>query len=169
MAFALSPAARAGLIEAFRTHDIERVYVALVVGHPARESGTIAAPIRATYVGGKRGVARPGEAGSPSRTRWRVVRLLRDAALVEARPETGRQHQIRAHLAHAGMPILGDRVYGIQGRTRQGPSAPRTMLHARRLAFRHPISGELIVAESPLPPDFRSLLDRLSGGHGERG
>jgi 23S rRNA-/tRNA-specific pseudouridylate synthase len=65
------------------------------------------------------------------------------------------------------MPILGDRVYGPQG-TRRRPSAPRTMLHAQRLAFRHPISGELIVAESPLPSDFGGLIDRLSERRGNR-
>jgi 23S rRNA pseudouridine1911/1915/1917 synthase len=166
LAFALSREARSGLIEAFRRHDIERVYLALASGPPRAASGTIDAPIRDVYSRGRRGVARSGEPGSPSRTHWRVVELLGGAAaLLEARPETGRQHQIRAHLAHAGLPLLGDRVYSAPSSAPPpappSVSAPRTMLHAWRLAFNHPLSGLRVATESPLPPDFASLLERL--------
>jgi 23S rRNA-/tRNA-specific pseudouridylate synthase len=72
---------------------------------------------------------------------------------------TGRKHQVRAHLAHAGMPILGDPVYGSAG-----GRAPRLMLHARRLALPHPLTREPLVIASPLPADFAAVLERLRAG-----
>jgi 23S rRNA-/tRNA-specific pseudouridylate synthase len=88
-----------------------------------------------------------------------VREVLADALLVEARPLTGRKHQVRVHLAHAGMPILGDSVYGDAG-----GRAPRLMLHARRLALSHPLTGQPLAIESPLPADFESVLARLRSG-----
>ena len=76
--------------------------------------------------------------------------------------ETGRQHQVRMHLAHAGLPILGDTVYGRPAHGR--PPARRPMLHAAELAFAHPITGERVVAKSPLPRDFDSVLAALRQG-----
>ena len=86
--------------------------------------------------------------------------------------ETGRQHQIRVHLAHVGTPILGDPVYG-RGRAGPGgpPAAPRQMLHARLLAFAHPLSGGPVRAESRPPADFQAAIKalRLAGGRGGGG
>jgi 23S rRNA pseudouridine955/2504/2580 synthase len=96
-----------------------------------------------------------GEGALAAETRVVVREVLADALLVEARPLTGRKHQVRAHLAHAGIPILGDPVYGDAKR------APRLMLHARRLALPHPLTGEPLVLESPLPADFEAVLARL--------
>jgi 23S rRNA pseudouridine1911/1915/1917 synthase len=159
LAFALSREARAGLIETFRHHRIERVYLAVVEGEPTGESGTVDAPLREEWVSGRRGVARPGEEQKEARTHWRVRERLPGAALLEVRLETGRQHQIRVHLAHVGLPVLGDPVYGRPVRGR--PLARRPMLHAFRLAFAHPVTGERIAAESPLPEDFRRALAAL--------
>jgi 23S rRNA pseudouridine1911/1915/1917 synthase len=159
LAFALSREARAGLIETFRHHRIERAYLAIVEGEPRSESGTIDAPLREAWVSGRRGVARPGEEQRPARTHWRARERLPGAALLEVRLETGRQHQIRIHLAHAGLPILGDPVYGRPARGR--PLARRPMLHAFRLAFAHPVTGERVSAESPPPEDFRQVLAGL--------
>jgi len=159
LAFALSREARAGLIDTFRHHRIERGYLAIVEGEPRAESGTIDAPLREEWVSGRRAVARPGEEQRPARTHWRVRERLPGAALLEVRLETGRQHQIRVHLAHAGLPILGDPVYGRPARSR--PLARRPMLHAFRLAFAHPVTGERVSAESPPPPDFLRVLDAL--------
>jgi 23S rRNA pseudouridine1911/1915/1917 synthase len=159
VAFALSREARAGLIDTFRHHRIERRYLAIVEGEPAGESGSVDAPIREAWISGRRGVARPGEASQPARTRWRVRERLAGAALLEVELETGRQHQIRVHLAHVGLPILGDPVYG---RPRPGrPIARRPLLHAFRLAFAHPVTGERVAAESPPPEDFRKALAAL--------
>ena len=162
LAFALSREARAGLIETFRHHRIERGYLAIVEGEPAAEGGTIDAPLREAWVSGRRGVARPGEEQRPARTHWRVRERLPGAALLEVRLETGRQHQIRVHLAHAGLPVLGDPVYGRAARGR--PVARRPMLHAFRLAFAHPLTGERVSVESPPPEDFRRALDALRRG-----
>jgi 23S rRNA pseudouridine1911/1915/1917 synthase len=167
LAFALSREARAGLIDTFRHHRIDRGYLAIVEGEPTGESGTIDAPLREAWVGGRRGVARPGEEHREARTHWRVRERLPGAALLEIRLETGRQHQIRVHLAHLGLPILGDPVYGKTrvgpgGRPARGPLvARRPMLHAFRLAFAHPVTGERVAAESPPPEDFRRALAAL--------
>jgi 23S rRNA pseudouridine1911/1915/1917 synthase len=159
LAFALSPEARAGLIDAFRDHRIERRYVALVAGVPRAEEGTVDAPLREAYVSGRRGVARRGEPGRAAVTRWRVLERFARGALLEVDLGTGRQHQVRVHLAHAGLPVLGDSVYGSSA-----PSpvrVPRQMLHARTLGFAHPVTGEPVRAESPLPEDFARALAAL--------
>jgi 23S rRNA pseudouridine1911/1915/1917 synthase len=160
LAFALSTEARAGLIALFRAHRVERRYLALVEGDPRAEQGVVDLPIHDAYEGGRRRLARPGEPSHPARTRWRVVQRLADAALLEVELDTGRQHQIRLHLAHLGLPVLGDAVY----RRRSGePSleAPRQMLHAAVLGFDHPLTGAPVRAESPLPPDFQAVLTAL--------
>ncbi len=156
LAFALSREARAGLIDTFRHHRIDRAYLAIVEGEPGTGSGTVDAPLREAWVSGRRAVARPGEEQRPARTRWRLRERLPGAALLEVRLETGRQHQIRVHLAHVGLPILGDPVYGRPARER--PLARRPMLHAFRLAFAHPVTGEPVSAESPPPEDFERAL-----------
>jgi 23S rRNA pseudouridine1911/1915/1917 synthase len=162
LAFALSREARSGLIDAFRAHRIERRYLAIVEGEPQGARGTIDAPVRDAWVSGRRGVAGPGEAAQPARTHWVLREPLPGAALVEVELETGRQHQVRAHLAHAGLPILGDPVYGRPSYGR--PLARRPMLHAAELAFAHPITGERVHAKSPLPPDFEATLTALRKG-----
>jgi 23S rRNA pseudouridine1911/1915/1917 synthase len=160
IAFALSAPVRTGLIALFRAHRIVRRYHALVEGVPPSDAGTIDAPLAEEYRGGRRRVARRGEAARPALTRWRVVERLAGAALVEVELETGRQHQIRVHLAHVGLPVIGDLAY------RERASAPllavpRQMLHAGLLGFRHPVTGEEVAAASPLPADFRTALGRL--------
>jgi len=162
LAFALSREARAGLIETFRHHRIERVYLALVEGEPGADAGTVDAPLRDAWVSGRRGVARPGEEQRAARTEWRVRERLPGAAVLEVRLETGRQHQIRVHLAHVGLPILGDPVYGRPASDR--PLARRPMLHASRLAFAHPVTGARVDATSPIPDDFRKALAALRRG-----
>jgi 23S rRNA pseudouridine1911/1915/1917 synthase len=187
---ALDPAVRQALRALFRAHRIERSYVALVQGQPRGEAGEIDLPIHEGYVSGRRRVARAGEEAMPALTRWRVLERFPAAALLELRLETGRQHQIRVHLAHAGMPVLGDKVYSERsdakpprGRVRPTRRAalggsrhfaaatpdprrvhapvPRQMLHARVLGLTHPSTGATVRVESPLPPDFRAVLERL--------
>ncbi len=158
LAFALSVEARAGLIRTFRDHQIDRRYLALVSGSPAGEQGVIDTPLRDEWKDGRKRVARAGERALAAVTRWRVRERFAGAALLEVRLETGRQHQIRIHLAHVALPILGDPVYG---RPAPAGSASRPMLHAFRLALRHPITGEPIAAESPLPADMQRVLALL--------
>ena len=157
LALALDQATREALRAAFRAHRVERRYLALVAGAPPRTEATLDLPIRDAYVGGRRGVAREGEPGKPARTRYKIRERFRSATLLELELETGRQHQIRIHLAHEGCPVVGDAVYGAPARV----AAPRQMLHAATLGFMHPNGGAQVRATSPLPRDFEALLERL--------
>lgn len=147
------------LQELFRRHTVDREYVALVEGDPP-ESGTLDAELVRDAGLGRRGVARRGEKGIRAITRFRVLERFPGAALVSVRLETGRTHQIRVHLSSAGYPILGDPVY----RRRAAPppiEVPRQMLHARKLGFPHPRTGQRVLAESRLPADFAAALAQL--------
>lgn len=161
LAFALTPEARAALIALFRDHRIERRYLALVEGEPPRDEGRIEAPIADAYAGGRRRLARPHELQSPAFTRYRVRERFAGAALLEVEILTGRQHQIRLHLAHIGLPVLGDRVYRPRHLERPLVDAPRQMLHAEILGFAHPLSGDPVRVTSPLPEDMRAVMARL--------
>jgi 23S rRNA pseudouridine1911/1915/1917 synthase len=163
LAFALSPEARSRLRALFRAHAIERRYLALVHGVPREDRGTVDAAIHEEYAAGRRRLARGREPALPALTRWTVVERFAAAALLEVELETGRQHQIRLHLAHLGHPLVGERVYagGPKAGSARRPAAPRQMLHARLLAFAHPLTGAQVRAESPLPADFRRVLDGL--------
>ena len=152
---ALDPAHRAALEEAFRRHEVRKDYVALVAGVPPERRATIDLPIADE---GK--TARVDRAGRPAVTRYEVLEALGRAALVRARPESGRHNQIRVHFAHLGHPLLGDRKYGQRGRG-AAPTAPRVMLHAERLSLRHPATGRTLEVEAPLPEDFATVLAEL--------
>ena len=153
--FARSRPALHFLQERFKEHAIDREYVAIARG-TVPDSGRFDADLVRTP-GLKRGIAKPGQEGRRAVTRYRSQERLPGATLVSVRPETGRTHQIRVHFAAAGHPILGDRVYGGEA----GAAASRQMLHARRLGFPHPATGEPVAAEAPLPEDFAELLEEL--------
>jgi 23S rRNA pseudouridine1911/1915/1917 synthase len=160
VAFALSREARSGLIRTFRAHRIDRLYLAVVEGEPREERGEVRAPLRDTWVSGRRAVARGDEPSVAARTRWRVRERFSEATLLEVGLDTGRQHQIRVHLAHVGLPIVGDRVYG-GPRRGAGPPARRPMLHAFRLAFDHPVHGKRVDVACPPPEDFLRVVEDL--------
>ncbi|MEO1965109.1 RluA family pseudouridine synthase [Hyphomonas sp.] len=151
--------AAAFLSEEFAARRTEKVYLALVRGAlPPEDSGTLNTLLVKVEEGGRPRMiaAKSGRKGAQAATtHWRILARNGDAALVEARPETGRMHQIRAHLSIAGMPILGDWLYGMGAE-----SAPRLMLHARRLAIRHP-DGNVMHFEAPVPKDFAALVSGL--------
>ena len=162
LAFALTPQARAGLIALFRDHKIERRYLALVEGEPPSDEGRIEAPIASTYASGRRHLARGDEPQSPAFTRYKVRERLGGAALLEVEIMTGRQHQIRLHLAHVGLPVIGDRVYRPREAKGQPPvAARRQMLHAETLGFAHPLTGAPVRVTSPVPEDMRLALTKL--------
>ncbi len=143
-------AAAAALSEAFRVGSPEKTYLALCARAPSPAAGRVDAPIgKDPRRAGLRAVSPSGE---PAATRYRTLRAGA-AALVEARPETGRTHQVRVHLAHLGAPLLGDPRYG--GPRMVGAVAiPRVMLHAARLELAHPATGAPMVFEAPVPADF---------------
>jgi 23S rRNA pseudouridine1911/1915/1917 synthase len=153
LVFARNRAALHELQDRFRTHAIDREYVALVEGSP-EDGGTFDADL-VREAGLRRSVARAGQEGRRAVTRYRTLERFGKTALVSVRPETGRTHQIRVHFSAAGHPILGDRVYG------NAKLAPRQMLHARRLGFPHPRTGEPVAAQSPVPEDFERVLSAL--------
>jgi 23S rRNA pseudouridine1911/1915/1917 synthase len=162
LAFALTPALREALRAVFRRHALTRRYLAIVrVLAPAGDRGTVELPVHTEYVAGRRRVARPGEPSLAAATRYRVRERLGDCALVELELETGRQHQIRLHLASIGLPVLGDPVYGSEGGRGRSVEAGRQMLHAWLLELTHPETGVVVRAESPLPADFRAALADL--------
>ena len=144
----------ANLSDQFKSREVSKVYLALVVGHPSPPEADIDAPIgRHPHDRQRMAIV---STGRPSITRYRVVTSYSRSTLVEARPRTGRTHQIRVHLSSVGHPVVGDTTYG---RLAEGLS--RQFLHAHHLAFTHPASGETIRFTAELPSDLRSYLDRL--------
>jgi len=141
-----------------RRRELTREYVALVVGRPRSRSGTIEAAIgrdRRDRLRHSLDTATPRRAV----THFELVELLRRHALLRVRLETGRTHQIRVHLAAIELPVAGDPTYGIAGDL----GLERQFLHAARLAFVHPITGEAIDVSSPLPPDLAAALEAARG------
>ncbi|MCS0496425.1 RluA family pseudouridine synthase [Ancylobacter sp. MQZ15Z-1] len=154
-----------------RSGPLERAYLAFVWGVPDLPSGTVDAPLGRHPVSRERMTVRSD--GRAAITHWRRLETFADASgrpvatLMECQLETGRTHQIRVHMAHIGHPLLGDTVYGVGQRTkanRLGEKARgaldalgRQALHAARLGFEHPASGDFLLFESPLPAELARL------------
>ena len=149
--------AQTALVRALQAREVKRIYQAVARGVFTRQEGEIDAPI------GRHPIHRTRmavvEQGKPAQTHFRVLRQYANAAWVECRLRSGRTHQIRVHLAEVGHPLLGDAVYG--ARAWRGPAFHRQALHALRLGFTHPLTGEPVEWEAPLPDDFRALLEEL--------
>nr|WP_237213202.1 RluA family pseudouridine synthase [Roseomonas sp. NPKOSM-4] len=174
MVVAKSERAHTALSAAFASRDLDREYLALVWGLPAAAAGEIEAPIGRHPTDRKR-MAVVTRGGKPALTRWRLERAFGTAAaLLRCRLATGRTHQIRVHLAHAGHPLVGDPVY-----LRRTPAAarllpeslrdallafPRQALHAASLGFRHPVTGQALSFQTPMPSDMAALVDLLGAG-----
>ena len=169
MVVARSLRAHAGLIEQLSGREVHRQYVAVVVG-PMIAGSTVNAPIgRHPTDRVRQAVVKEGQ-GKDAVTHYRVRERFRAHTLVECRLETGRTHQIRVHMAHARHPLIGDPLYGGSFRlpkaaTPELVEALRTFrrqaLHAEKLSFRHPASGEEITTESPMPADMQALVATL--------
>jgi 23S rRNA pseudouridine1911/1915/1917 synthase len=152
---ARSEEAHGRLQELVRSRGLEREYVALVRGKPRSRSGRIDAPVGRD----RRDPTRQSlDSDTPREavTHFELLELLPRHALLRIRLETGRMHQIRVHLAAIGLPVSGDPVYGIA----RDLDLERQFLHAARLAFEHPFTGERVEVESPLPDDLASALER---------
>jgi RluA family pseudouridine synthase len=158
------------LAAAVEERRVERVYLAVVLGAIEGER-VIDVPLRILDEPmGDAPKAVPDSSGLPARTLVRSLERLRDCTLVEARLETGRTHQIRAHLKAIGHPILGDPRYGdpaANARARETHGIARPLLHAHRLAFDHPRTGEHLSFEAAREPDFERLVTETRSGGGE--
>jgi 23S rRNA pseudouridine1911/1915/1917 synthase len=151
---AKNDAAHDTLSRQLKDRTIEKTYVALVEGTPKPAEGAIDAPIARDYVRRQRmAIVASGRA---SVTAYRVIERFTGCSLVEARPKTGRTHQIRVHFAAIGHPIVGDRVYG-----KRSAIVARQFLHALRIGFDHPSSGQRMTLEAPLAPDLEGALEAL--------
>jgi len=151
--------AAAALSEAFRAGRVEKCYLALAARAPEPPRGRTDAALGPDPSRPGRRTVRPD--GEPAATRYETVRAgPSGAALVRCWPESGRTHQIRAHLAHLGAPLLGDPRYGGPRRVLE-TGVPRVMLHARRLELSHPVTGARLQLEAPLPDDFLAILGAL--------
>lgn len=156
---------RAGLAlqEQFRERSVEKTYLALVSHVPTEEAFEVALALGP--VPGKadrQGVCAEGE-GKPAETRFARVEAFAQHALLACSPRTGRRHQIRVHLAHEGLPVVGDPLYGTKRQLPlpRGCPKPRLLLHAWKLAFAHPEDGSPQAFEAPWPADLRALVERL--------
>jgi 23S rRNA pseudouridine1911/1915/1917 synthase len=164
---ARTEAAHAALKDMLRRRDVTREYLALVEGRPAARTGTIDAPIGRDRRLRTR-ISTDTDEPRPAVTHFATEQVIEGFTLLRVRLETGRTHQIRAHLLAIGHPVAGDPEYGRAGLL----GLPRQFLHAERLAFRHPSTGAEIDVRSPLPADLqRALVEagRSTGGRGREG
>jgi 23S rRNA pseudouridine1911/1915/1917 synthase len=155
MLVAKNSAAQANLSKQFKSHSVTKAYLALVKGKLEPESGIIEADIgRDPRNRKKMAVVAQGR---EARTEYRVVKYIGNFTLLEIMPETGRTHQIRVHLAAIGFPVVGDKVYGVKSL-----HLSRQFLHACRLGFKLPSTGEYVEFESALPEDLQKALEAIS-------
>lgn len=152
LAVARSATAYDGLVSAIKARRVVRRYEALVWGRVSPDEGIIDAPVGRDPRHRQRQAVESG--GRPARTRYRVSRHLPSTTLLEVSLETGRMHQIRVHLAAISFPVVGDQTYG-----RSGFGLNRQFLHASYMALDHPVTGERIEVEAPLPADLAAALE----------
>jgi 23S rRNA pseudouridine1911/1915/1917 synthase len=172
---AKSDAAHQGLAGQFKRHEVKKTYLALVYGDPKTEEGRIEAAVGRHPTDRKR-MSTQSRRGRAAVSVWRVRERFGCAALLEVDIETGRTHQIRVHLTEIGHPVIGDKVYGGAGRIKsigdpfirsRVKVQERQALHAWRLSFAHPVTGESLQFTSPLPEDMAVLCVFLRE-HGAR-
>jgi 23S rRNA pseudouridine1911/1915/1917 synthase len=155
MVVAKNRVAQANLVNQFKARSVVKAYLVLVKGHLSPEYGIIEAAIGRDPGNRKRMAVVAG--GRESRTQYNVVRYIGDCTLLEVKPETGRTHQIRVHLSAIGYPVVGDAVYGVRS-----AYLSRQFIHACRLGFKLPSSGEYVEFNSALPPDLEQALENIA-------
>ncbi len=176
MVLAKTQSAHASLSMQFKEHTVHRIYLALVRGNPGKDAGTVDAPL-GRHARDRKKMSTSTHRARSAVTRWAVRRRFGSITLVEVRPETGRTHQIRVHLASIGIPVLGDQVYG-RLRKPGAISDPallkasklltRQALHAAVLGFTHPAGLGYVEFSSDLPEDMAVLMMLLGGEHSPR-
>jgi 23S rRNA pseudouridine1911/1915/1917 synthase len=162
LVFARSVAAERQLAQQFRKHATHRRYLAIARGNVAAQ--TISTNLVRDRGDGRRGSTKLPDVGKQAVTHVKPIERIGDYTLVECRLETGRTHQIRIHLAERGHPLCGEKVYHqpLFGEPMPDTSgAPRLALHAAELGFEHPVTGERLRFQMPLPTDLREWLGRL--------
>jgi 23S rRNA pseudouridine1911/1915/1917 synthase len=159
---AKSAAARIGLVDIFKRHAVDRRYWALVDGVPDPPNATIDAPIARSS--GNRTKFTVSSDGRRAVSHYDVVERLGHAAVVAVRLETGRTHQVRVHMAAVGHPVVSDRTYGASAALAEQAGLTRPALHAAHLGFDHPVTGERVAVDEPLPPDLQAAHAALRGG-----
>ena len=162
---AKNDAAHKKLAAQLADHTLSRTYECVVTGNLREDSGTVDAPIGRHGADRKR-MCVTEKNSKPAVTHWRVLERFDGFTRVECRLETGRTHQIRVHMAYIGHPILGDTVYGSK---KPVPGVAGQCLHARKLRFIHPATGESVELECPLPAYFEKTLEKLRKKNGEGG
>ncbi|HOW64903.1 MAG TPA: RluA family pseudouridine synthase [Candidatus Paceibacterota bacterium] len=155
------------LASQFARREIDKIYLAIVCGHPPASAGEIRAAV-ARHPNHRKRMAVTDGGGREAWTSYRLIESFPAAALVEARLHTGRTHQVRVHFQHLGCPLAGDTVYGRRQNTRltetTGCKATRHMLHAWKLGFFHPRQKQQVSFQAPWPEDFTALLRQLRPG-----
>jgi len=147
------------LSQQFKLHTVNRVYIALVQGVMKKNRGEIDLPIGRDTKDRKKISPRTVKPRL-AKTNFRVIKRFKDATLVELKPETGRTHQLRVHLLHLNHPVAGDRIYGGRGHSKIGGiKIERLMLHAMKLGITHPITGEYLEFEPPIPVEMRRIIE----------
>jgi len=148
------------LVKQFAERETGKEYLALASGIPREKSGSVTLPIgRHPTIRVKMAVV---ENGKPAHTDWDIIESFGDlASLIRCRIHTGRTHQIRVHLSSLGHPVLGDETYGFKPARSRVPPPPRVLLHARKLSFTHPGSGEPMSVEAHWPVDFSDYVELL--------
>ena len=153
-------AAHHALAEQFSSRRVEKIYLALVHGAFAQDTGRVERPISRDPVRRTRMTARLA-GGRAAWSEYRVLRRFQKFTFLEVRIGTGRTHQIRVHLSSIGHPVAGDTLYGAPAKTEGLPPLGRYFLHSHRIAFHQPITGEPITVTSPLPPELEQWLALL--------
>lgn len=148
----------------FREDDVNKVYLALLCGSLEKNRLTVDAPLKKNTLKSGERMVRVAADGKPAITGFRVIRKYEGATLVEAKPVTGRTHQIRVHACHLGHPILGDERYGqaVDNRSLRPLGLKRLFLHALKAGFKHPRTGKIMEIEAPLDEDLQEVLKRLA-------
>jgi len=161
MVAAKTDAAFLALAKSFEERQTHKCYLALVAGGPSLPGGTVDAPIGRHPTNRQKMSVR--DWGRPALSEWEIVeRFDRTATLLRVRIHTGRTHQVRVHMSHIGYPLAGDPAYGWQMNSwPKDVPVPRVMLHAWKLTIPHPITGEPLELEAPLPEDFKTVLAQL--------
>ncbi len=156
--------AHEGLARQFAAHSIDRVYLAIVNNIPKVSGGSIDAPLGRSAANRKKMAITDAGRGKRAVTHWKRLEVLKNAAVLECRLETGRTHQVRVHMAAIGHPLLGDPVYGRSGKAHgkllTDLGFKRQALHAAELGFTHPVTKSRLSFSSRMPADMQELFKR---------